>query len=81
MSILFAALYPEGLRRRNQSNGGQVMIPLLLKRLLCHHGFKFVRNLHGDEIIEYGWKRSLWRCAHCGKLHMSDYLDRTMEDQ
>lgn len=45
-----------------------------LKRLLCRHGFEFVRNIYGDEIIERGWKRSLWRCAHCGKEAARDEL-------
>lgn len=38
-----------------------------LKRLFCEHDYEFVRNIYGDEIIEYGWDRSVWRCKHCGK--------------
>jgi hypothetical protein len=38
----------------------------LLKRLFCRHrSLQFVRNIHGDEIREHGWARSLWRCADC----------------
>ena len=37
-----------------------------LRRLFCRHTFKFDRNIYGDEIIERGWKRSLWRCSKCG---------------
>ena len=37
-----------------------------LKRLLCRHSFEFVRNIYGDEVIERGWKRAIWRCKHCG---------------
>jgi len=39
-----------------------------LRRLFCRHrgGLVFVRNIYGDEIIEHGWKRSLWRCKRCG---------------
>jgi Zn-finger protein len=40
----------------------------LLKRLFCNHNFVFIRNIHGDEIIERGWKRSVWRCAKCKKV-------------
>lgn len=37
-----------------------------VKRLFCpHKKLDFVRNIYGDEIIEYGWKRSIWRCAKC----------------
>lgn len=39
-----------------------------LKRLFCRHEFVFVRNIYGDEIIEWGWNRSLWRCSKCRKL-------------
>ena len=46
-----------------------------IKRLFCRHTERdFVRNIYGDEIIEYGWKRSIWRCAKCGKLVYSDRL-------
>jgi hypothetical protein len=27
-----------------------------------------VRNIHGDEIVERGWARSLWKCPVCGKV-------------
>lgn len=39
-----------------------------LKRLFCRHDLEFVRNIYGDEINEWGWKRSIWRCKHCSKL-------------
>lgn len=45
-----------------------------IKRLFCTHSFEFVRNLYGDQIIEWGWKRSVWRCAKCGKLQGRDEL-------
>ena len=45
-----------------------------IKRLFCAHSFEFVRNIHGDEIIMSGWKRSVWRCAKCGKFQDRDEL-------
>ena len=44
-----------------------------IKRLFCRHTERdFVRNIYGDEIIEYGWRRSIWRCAKCSKLLYAD---------
>jgi hypothetical protein len=45
-----------------------------IKRLFCTHAFEFVRNLYGDQIIEWNWKRSVWRCSKCGKLEGRDTL-------
>jgi len=45
-----------------------------LKRLFCKHQFAWVRNLYGDQIIEWGYKRSVWKCDHCGKLEGRDEL-------
>jgi uncharacterized membrane protein YgcG len=46
-----------------------------IKRLFCHHtDATFVRNIYGDEIIRWGYKRSLWRCTKCGQLHAKDGL-------
>ena len=42
----------------------------LFKKLLCKHEFVFVRNIYGDEIIERGWKRSIWRCDKCGSTSL-----------
>lgn len=45
------------------------------KRLFCkHYKVTFVRNIYGDEIIEWGWKRSLWKCEKCGALVPADHL-------
>lgn len=41
---------------------------------VCNHEYVFVRNIHGDEIIAKGWKRSIWRCQLCGKQHHDDIL-------
>lgn len=45
-----------------------------LRRLFCRHNFEFVRNLYGDQIIGWGYKRSVWKCSHCGKLQGRDDL-------
>ena len=44
-----------------------------LKRLFCKHDYVFVRNIHGDEIIEYEWKRSIWKCQLCGKTFYGSF--------
>lgn len=39
----------------------------LLKRLFCRHrSVTFVRNIHGEEIVHSGYKRSVWKCKRCG---------------
>lgn len=45
-----------------------------LKRLFCRHEWHHYANLYGDQIIEWNWKRSVWKCAHCGKLQGRDQL-------
>lgn len=43
----------------------------MLKWIRClrvGHKAEFVRNIYGDEIIVSGYARSLWKCAHCGRL-------------
>lgn len=46
-----------------------------LGRLLCKHAFViFVRNIHGDEINQYGGKRSIWKCCFCGKYKLDGKL-------
>lgn len=44
----------------------------LLKRLFCKHDYEFIRNIHGDEIIFMGFKRSKWKCWKCGKIKLGD---------
>jgi len=39
-----------------------------LRRLFCRHEYKHHRNIYGDEIMQWGWKRSLWRCEKCGRI-------------
>ena len=45
-----------------------------LRRLFCAHRYEWMRNIYGDEINLSGGKRSLWRCAECGKIHARDGL-------
>ncbi len=40
----------------------------LIKQLFCaHYESTWVRNIHGDEILEYNWQRSIWKCVKCNK--------------
>lgn len=47
------------------------------KRLFCFHrgGVAFVRNIYGDEIYEWGGKRSIWRCKRCGGRILEKWLN------
>lgn len=45
-----------------------------IKRLFCRHTFAWERNIYGDEIVFNDWKRSVWRCANCGKWETRDDL-------
>ena len=45
-----------------------------LKRLFCKHDLSFVRNIYGDEIRNYDWKRSIWKCNKCGKRVLKDAI-------
>lgn len=47
------------------------------KRLRCKHQFMHWRNIYGDEILECGGRRSVWRCDHC-KLYL--YRDKLVLD-
>jgi len=44
-------------------------------RFFCTHKYKLVRTIHGDEIIYRNYKRSEWKCRHCGKIIFSKYLE------
>lgn len=46
----------------------------LVMRLFCSHEMAFVRNIYGDEIMEWAWNRSIWRCVKCGKVKALPYL-------
>lgn len=47
-----------------------------LKRLFCRHQYVFKRNIYGDEIIAWGWKRSVWKCEQCGRLQGRNELNK-----
>ncbi len=40
-----------------------------------HEATKFVRNIHGQEIIDSGYKRSVWQCKECDKYIYQPYLN------
>lgn len=46
----------------------------LFKRVFCKHTWLFIRNIYGDEIIEYEYKRSVYKCRDCGKYKHMDEL-------
>ena len=51
------------------------------KRLFCkHYEVTFVRNIYGDEIIEWGYKRSLRKCNKCGAIVPGDFLHSSEQD-
>lgn len=46
-----------------------------LQRLFCFHkDQEFLWNIHGDAIIEKGWKRSVWKCRDCKAVIYKDKL-------
>jgi hypothetical protein len=46
-----------------------------IRRLFCrHYRVEFVRNLYGDQINDWGGKRSAWCCTSCGAMIGGDYL-------
>lgn len=46
------------------------------RQFFCKHEKEvFVRNIYGDEILEYGWKRSIWQCEACGKYAYDPMLN------
>lgn len=49
------------------------------RRAFCSHTLVFVRNIHGDEIIEHGYKRSEWKCSLCGKRIFKDHVHDALE--
>lgn len=50
----------------------------LIKKLFCHHVWKEVRYLHGDEINHHNGKRHEYICIRCGQYQWLDHaLDCT----
>lgn len=39
-----------------------------LRQAFCQYRLRFIRNIYGDEIYEYGHDRPLWGCQKCGKV-------------
>lgn len=46
--------------------------------LFCKHEYIFLRNIHGDEIIQLGYKRSISVCIHCRLLKYNDRLNEVI---
>lgn len=47
----------------------------MFRQLFCKHEKSiFVRNIHGGEIIQSGFKRSIWQCPECNKVLLSETL-------
>jgi hypothetical protein len=53
-----------------------------IKRLLCKHDFKPIRNIYGGHIFFYE-ARSVWKCPKCEKLKFEDFLisDSVIRDE
>lgn len=53
------------------------MIRYELIKLLCKHkSYRFIRNIHGDEINLRDGYRSEWKCYYCGKIIYKKFLHR-----
>ena len=49
-------------------------------RMFCrHYKVIFCRNIYGDEINHRNGMRSLWQCAKCGAIVLSEHLHHTGE--
>ena len=46
----------------------------------CKHDYKFIRNIHGDEINQCGKYRSIWKCKRCGKIEYRYDLNLPLVD-
>lgn len=51
----------------------------IIKQLLCKHEYDFLTNIHGDGIIHLGWKRSIWQCSKCNKIHFHNRVNMDKE--
>ncbi len=45
-----------------------------IRQVFCRHQYEFACNLYGDQIIDWGWKRSVWVCSKCGHPQGRDEL-------
>lgn len=48
------------------------------KRLFCRHSYEHVRNIYGDEIIDAGYYRSVWKCSKCSKMKYEEHMPLTI---
>lgn len=56
----------------------KLLKPKWLRKLLCRHRTPvFIRNIHGDEIVEMGYKRSMWSCPDCGSLLLGNKVHKS----
>lgn len=44
------------------------------KRIFCRHSYEHKRIVYGDEIIDLGWRRSVWICSKCGKMKYEEHM-------
>lgn len=50
---------------------------LWLRFFKCNHENQELKEtIHGDKIIHLGYKRSIWVCPDCARIHYSEYLDK-----
>ncbi len=51
-----------------------------IQSLFCRHkNLTFKRNIHGDEIIQFGYERSIWVCGKCkGVVFKPDYREHAV---
>lgn len=54
-----------------------------IKSFFCKHTFAWNRDIHGDEIILRGWKRSEWYCTKpgCRLIRYRDGLYEQTKEQ
>lgn len=45
-----------------------------IKQLFCKHNYEWVRNIYGDEIIDAGYHRSVWKCSKCGNIKYEEHM-------
>jgi hypothetical protein len=50
------------------------LIRRLIKQLFCRHHYEWYYNLYGDQIISWGYKRSVWKCTKCELLQGREKL-------
>lgn len=47
------------------------------KSIFCKHNYEWKENIHGDEIISFGYKRTIYKCSKCGKeIFFDEYIKK-----